>query len=109
VKPLTPGRSSGRMVRVDPGDVLQVRHTLDVEVGVAVVPGEHLVQRVGSGDGSQDHYELSSAFRRAVHWRRIDRSPISDVAVPSAPHPEPQTPTPAEAARLLLMMLVTGP
>jgi integrase len=33
VKPLTLGRSSGWMGRVDPGDVLPVGHTLDVEVG----------------------------------------------------------------------------
>jgi integrase len=36
-----------------------------------------------------------------VRWGWIDRSPTGDAEPPSKPHPEPQPPTPAEAARIL--------
>lgn len=47
------------------------------------------------------HYLLSSAFRRAVRWDWIDHSPITDVELPSQPHPEPRPPSVSEAARIL--------
>lgn len=47
------------------------------------------------------HYLLSSAFRRAVRWDWVDHSPTTDVDLPSMPHPEPQPPSVAEAARIL--------
>jgi integrase len=47
------------------------------------------------------HYLVSGAYRRAVRWSWIDRSPTPDADPPPAPPPEPQPPTPAEAARIL--------
>jgi integrase len=47
------------------------------------------------------HYVISGAYRRAVRWGWIDRSPTPDADPPPKPHPEPQPPTPAEAARIL--------
>ncbi|MFL6125075.1 tyrosine-type recombinase/integrase [Actinophytocola sp.] len=47
------------------------------------------------------HYLVSGAYRRAVRWGWIDRSPTPDADPPPAPPPEPQPPTPAEAARIL--------
>lgn len=47
------------------------------------------------------HYLVSGAYRRAVRWGWIDRSPTPAADPPPAPPPEPQPPTPAEAARIL--------
>jgi integrase len=47
------------------------------------------------------HYLISGTYRRAVRWGWIDRNPATDAAPPHVPHPEPQPPTPAEAARIL--------
>jgi integrase len=47
------------------------------------------------------HYVISGAYRRAMRWGWIDRSPTPDAEPPPKPHPEPQPPTPAEAARIL--------
>jgi integrase len=47
------------------------------------------------------HCVLSAAFRRAVRWGWIDRSPTGEATAPAQPHPEPRPPTPTEAARIL--------
>jgi integrase len=61
----------------------------------------HVCRPLCAGTVRKIHYVLSSAFRRAVRWGWIDRSPTGDAAVPPARHPEPQPPTPAEAARIV--------
>jgi integrase len=47
------------------------------------------------------HFLISGAYRRAVRWGWIDRNPAATAAPPCVPHPEPQPPAPAEAARIL--------
>jgi hypothetical protein len=113
VKPLTPGRSSGRMGQVDPGEVLRVRHTLDVEEGAAVVPGEHLVQRphqhhrgqrlmhfhhaivtgLATSRGQQKHPNEVGPNQSAA--LRSDRR-VSHIKMP--PDPATQTPGPLQNA-----------
>lgn len=46
------------------------------------------------------HYILSGAFKRAVRWRWIATSPISQAEPPSVPPPDPQPPTLDEVGRL---------
>ncbi len=100
------------MGRVDPGEVLQVRHTLDVEVGVAVVPGEHLVQRpisiagrglipfhhaivtgLATSRGQQKHPNEVGPNQSAA--RRSDRR-VGQNKMP--PDPATQTPKPLQNA-----------
>jgi integrase len=47
------------------------------------------------------HFILSGAYKRAVRWRWVAVSPVSQAEPPSAPAADPQPPSPAEAARLL--------
>jgi hypothetical protein len=50
VKPLTPGRSSGRMGRGRSRGRVRVGHTLDVEVGVPIVLGKDRADMAGPAD-----------------------------------------------------------
>jgi integrase len=61
----------------------------------------HVCRPLHPGTVRKIHYLLSAAFRRAVRWAWIDRSPTSEAAAPPQPHPEPQPPTPVEATRIL--------
>src|SRR5262245_60926524 len=61
----------------------------------------HVCRPLHPGTVRKIHYLLSAAFRRAVRWGWIDRSPTGEATVPPQPHPEPQPPTPVEAARIL--------
>lgn len=58
----------------------------------------HRCRPLGPATVRKIHYLVSGAYRRAVRWGWVDRSPTPDADPPPAPHPEPQPPTPAEAA-----------
>lgn len=47
------------------------------------------------------HFILSGAYKRAVRWKWVTTSPITQAEPPSAPPPDPQPPTAEEAALLL--------
>jgi hypothetical protein len=47
------------------------------------------------------HFILSGAYKRAVRWRWVSASSISQAATPSAPAPNPQPPSPQRAARII--------
>jgi integrase len=47
------------------------------------------------------HFMLSGAYKRAVRWRWVSTSPITQAEPPSAPPPDPQPPSAQEAAQLL--------
>ena len=47
------------------------------------------------------HFILSGAYKKAVRWRWVAASPISQAEPPAAPKPNPHPPTPDEAARIL--------
>jgi integrase len=62
---------------------------------------EHVCRPLHPATVRKIHYLLSGAYRRAVRWGWLDRSPTPDADPPPKPRPEPQPPTPAEATRIL--------
>lgn len=63
--------------------------------------GRHRCRPLRPGTVRKIHYLLSSAYRRAIRWDWLDRSPTPDANPPPKPHPQPQPPSPDEAARIL--------
>lgn len=49
----------------------------------------------------QIHFILSGAFKRAVRWRWVGTSPVSQAEPPAAPKPNPRPPSAEEAARIV--------
>jgi integrase len=49
----------------------------------------------------QVHFLLSGAYRKAVRWRWVGFSPMSQAEPPPAPTPNPQPTTPEQAVRIL--------
>ena len=47
------------------------------------------------------HFILSGAYKKAVRWRWVSMSPMSQASPPAAPTPNPQPPSPEQAARIL--------
>ena len=47
------------------------------------------------------HFLLSGAYKRAVRWRWVATSPITQAEPPSAPRPNPAPPTPEQAAQIV--------
>ncbi|WP_344314829.1 tyrosine-type recombinase/integrase [Fodinicola feengrottensis] len=62
---------------------------------------KHKCQPLKAGTIRKIHYLLSGAYQRAVRWKWIGVSPISQAEPPSAPPPDPQPPTAEEAARII--------
>ncbi|RTL61780.1 MAG: integrase [Pseudonocardiaceae bacterium] len=61
----------------------------------------HICRPLGASTIRHIHFLLSGAFSRAVRWRWVSVSPISEALPPAAPKPNPQPPTPEEAARIV--------
>jgi integrase/DNA-binding transcriptional regulator YhcF (GntR family) len=61
----------------------------------------HVCTPLGASTIRQVHFILSGALKRAVRWRWIATSPITQAEPPAAPKPDPRPPTAAEAARIL--------
>ena len=61
----------------------------------------HLCAGLGASTIRQVHFILSGALKRAVRWRWIAISPITQAEPPATPKPDPRPPTAAEAARIL--------
>jgi integrase len=63
--------------------------------------GPHVCRPLSDSTMRQIHYLLSSAFKRAVRWRWVTVSPLSQTDPPRPPAPEPSPPSVAEAARIV--------
>jgi integrase len=61
----------------------------------------HECTSLGASTIRQIHFILSGALKRAVRWRWVATSPITQAEPPAAPKPDPRPPTAAEAARIL--------
>jgi integrase len=49
----------------------------------------------------QIHFILSGAYKRAIRWRWVATSPVSQAEPPAAPTPNPRPPSAEEAARIV--------
>lgn len=47
------------------------------------------------------HFILSGAYRRAVRWKWVSVSPVTQAVPPAAPTPNPKSPSVADAARIV--------
>lgn len=63
--------------------------------------GPHQCRPLGATTVRHMHFILSGAYRKAVRWRWVATSPITNAEPPPAPKSNPQPPTPAEAARII--------
>ncbi|MGE0297963.1 tyrosine-type recombinase/integrase [Pseudonocardia sp.] len=63
--------------------------------------GPHVCRPLAASSVRHVHFILSGAYKRAVRWRWVAVSPVSQAEPPPAPKPNPQPPTPAEAARIV--------
>jgi integrase len=63
--------------------------------------GRHRCRPLGTSAIRHMHFILSGAYRKAVRWRWVSVSPISQAEPPAAPKPNPQPPTPTDAARII--------
>lgn len=61
----------------------------------------HMCTALGASTIRQIHFILSGALKRAVRWRWIATSPITQADPPAAPKPNPRPPSAAEAAQIL--------
>ena len=61
----------------------------------------HQCNPLGNATIRKVHFVLSGAYKRAVRWRWVFSSPVTQAEPPSAPPPDPQPPSAEEAARLL--------
>ncbi len=62
--------------------------------------GPHNCQPLAPSSIRQIHWIISGALERAVRWKWIALNPADHAAKPALPHPNPQPPSPADAARL---------
>ena len=61
----------------------------------------HVCKPLSASSVRQIHFILSGAFKRAVRWKWVATNPIKTGEPPAAPHPNPNPPTAAEAARIV--------
>jgi integrase/DNA-binding transcriptional regulator YhcF (GntR family) len=61
----------------------------------------HKCKPLGASSVRQIHFILSGAYKRAVRWRWVAVSPITQAEPPSAPKPNPTPPSTADAARIV--------
>ncbi|MFI6331980.1 tyrosine-type recombinase/integrase [Micromonospora chersina] len=61
----------------------------------------HVCKPLSASTVRQIHWILSGALNRAVRWRWIAINPADQAEKPAAPHPDPQPPSAADAARIL--------
>lgn len=61
----------------------------------------HVCTALGPSTIRQIHFILSGALKRAVRWRWIATSPITQADPPAAPKPNPRPPSAADAAQIL--------
>jgi integrase len=61
----------------------------------------HVCSALGASTIRQIHFILSGALKRAVRWRWLATSPITQADPPAAPKPNPRPPSAAEAAQIL--------
>jgi integrase len=63
--------------------------------------GRHECTPLSASSIRHMHYLLSGAYKRAIRWRWVAVSPISQAEPPAAPKPNPQPPTADQAARIV--------
>jgi integrase len=61
----------------------------------------HVCRPLGAITVRHTHFILSGAYRRAVRWKWVSVSPVTQAKPPAAPTPNPKPPSPADAARIL--------
>ncbi|HTK66548.1 MAG TPA: tyrosine-type recombinase/integrase [Pseudonocardia sp.] len=62
---------------------------------------DHVCRPLGASTVRHMHFILSGAYRKAVRWRWVAVSPITQAEPPAAPKSNPSPPTPPEAARII--------
>jgi len=63
--------------------------------------GPHQCRPLGPTTIRHMHFILSGAYKRAVRWKWVTVSPVTQAEPPAAPKPNPQPPTPEQAAQIL--------
>jgi integrase/DNA-binding GntR family transcriptional regulator len=61
----------------------------------------HKCKPLGASSIRQIHFILSGAYKKAVRWRWVAVSPITQAEPPAAPKPNPTPPSTEDAARIL--------
>ena len=61
----------------------------------------HKCKPLGASSIPQIHFILSGAYKKAVRWRWVAVSPITQAEPPAAPKPNPTPPSTEDAARIL--------
>ncbi|MGH3821706.1 MAG: site-specific integrase [Pseudonocardiaceae bacterium] len=61
----------------------------------------HTCRPLGATTIRHMHFILSGAYRRAVRWRWVSVSPLTQATPPAAPTPNPKPPSAADAARIV--------
>jgi integrase len=63
--------------------------------------GKHRCTPLSASTIRQIHFILSGAYKRAIRWRWVATSPVSQADPPVAPKPNPRPPSAEEAARIV--------
>ena len=63
--------------------------------------GPHVCKPLSNTTIRHVHHILNAAFKKAVRWRWIATSPVTQAEAPPPKPPDPRPPTPAEAAKLI--------
>lgn len=79
----------------------QVQHRTPAEHECDERCGPHRCVPLANATIRKIHFILSGAYKRAVRWKWVSSSPITQAEPPSAPPPDPQPPTADQAVRLL--------
>jgi integrase len=69
----------------------------------------HVCQGLADSTVRQVHWIVSGALDRAVVWKWISVNPAEHADKPALPHPEPEPPSAADAARLVERAWASGP